>query len=344
VKLKFYFLLLSVLLVFTYTVTALLNALQHLSPETLPDQGLASAGLMILDIAICSGFLAGGCYVVFPLITSADPRQWSSIPQIWTLGLLVVIVSFFMSEPFVERIRLYLGYPLIAVALGFWLMRQFSNITPAWAELGLRVVAGELILAGILLATMPLMSNRVSYVALVVVMVMYWIFAAHSYRALSDRNQTQTLAAHWYALAVMMFLVGPGFLGAVQAVPAVFSVAQNTHLFQLAGLSVRLGAVAVLLGVANQAAAEMRGENRRVTGLIPFWLMSFGIVIAGVGMGGAGLIQVYLVHILAVSAFEMHKLAQPLYLIWCSGQGMMGVGITIYVLTFWLRRPRIFPL
>lgn len=36
---------------------------------------------------------------------------------------------------------------------------------------------------------------------------------------------------------------------------------------------------------------------------------------------------------------QVHILLRPLYVLWGIGQGLMALGIGIYILTFWLRRP-----
>ena len=166
------------------------------------------------------------------------------------------------------------------------------------------------------------------------------IFAAHSYRALSDRNPTHTLAAHWYALSLLLFLLGMGLLGAVQAAPDVTIWTIGTRLSDLQSTLILLAVVAMTLGVINQATAELRGQNRRVTGLMPFWLVAFGIIGSGLALGLAGVMQTFLERKLSVGYLDTQTLLIPLYSGWVVGLGALALGVLVYGLIFWLRRPR----
>src|SRR5262249_53395438 len=124
----------------------------------------------------------------------------------------------------------------------------------------------------------PEWMGTLGNIAVFLVPILYLIFAAHSYHALSDRNPTHTLAAHWYALSLVLFLLGIGLIGALQAAPEVHSYTTGTRLSDLQSTLTLLAVVSMSLGFINQATAELRGQNRRVTGLMPFWLVAFGIV------------------------------------------------------------------
>jgi nitric oxide reductase subunit B len=229
---------------------------------------------------------------------------------------------------------------LAAVALVFWLMHRFSSITPVWADMSLYTVAGLLALAGALvtLTTLSPDSPLLGGASAIVIALLYLIFASHSYRALSDRNATNTLAAHWTALGVLLLLLG-GVLGGLQAPVRLWTA--GTRLSDLQPTLALLAVVAIILGVVNQAAAEMRGDNRRVTGLAPFWLVAFGVIGGGLALAGAGLVQVYLERILSIGYLDTQALLEPLHALWVGGQGLFALGVGWYTLVFWLRRPRL---
>lgn len=279
--------------------------------------------------------------------------------QVWLVGLgisllaglagLIVPGDFIQAralQTLVAGMTLYVAYPLMAVALGFWLMQRFSNVTPTWADTGIYSVAGLVTAAGALLVLPPLYAleaaewvGTLGTISAVVIPVCYLIFAAHGYRALSDRNPTQTLAAHWFALALLLFLLGPGLLGALQAVPDISRYTLGTRLSDLQTTLTVFAPVALALGVANQVAAELRGHNRRVTGFIPFWLAAFGMVIAALAAGAAGVAQTYLERLLSVGYLDTQTLLVPLYTLWLGGLALAALGLVIYALTFWRRRP-----
>lgn len=330
-------LFLTILLFVTYILAMFVYALQFLSVSFIPNQTLGNLANILLDVVIIVGLIGGASYA---FTSDLEPRFNL---QIWCFGLLIMLLGLagflFREYRISHNIYLNIGCPVAIVSLGFWLMRRFSNISPTWANLGVRVVAGELALAGVLLTLAQIFPHLFGYVAAGTVPLMASIFAAHSYRALSDRNHTRTLAAHWYALGVLLFLLGAGFMGAVLSLPEVSQAVLRTHLPDLQTMLTRLAFAMILLGVANQSAAELRAVNWRVTGLMPFWLVSFGIIIGAIGLGGAGLVQIYLLSLLGMDVMWVHVLLRPLYSLWCIGQGLMVMGMVIYTITFWLRKP-----
>jgi nitric oxide reductase subunit B len=243
-------------------------------------------------------------------------------------------------------VSLYIAYPVASVALAFWLMHRFSNITPRWAEMGVNTVAGLVALAGALL-TLPMLYTLtdsdivklLGSVGVVVIPAAYLIFAAHSYRAFSDRNTNVTLSAQWLALSVLLFVIGAGILGGIGALPGIQEFTTGTQLSDLQMILIRWAVVAVLFGMFNQATAEMRGQNRRVTGLVPFWLVTFGLLGSSAALAAAGVVQVYLERLLSVGYLETQTLMIPLYTLWFIGLLLVGFGILAYALGFWARRP-----
>lgn len=290
-------------------------------------------------------------------VFSAAPRP--PVVQVWLVGWTLSLVSglFGVLTPgdFLQTralqtlsagITLYVAYPLMLVALGFWLMRRFSHITPDWADTGIYSVAGMVTLAGTLVALSPLLAlgapawmQTLGNLSAILIPILYLIFAAHAYRALSDRNPIRTLAAHWFALALLLVLLGPGLLGALQAVPSVSQWTLGTRLGDLQTTLTLFAPLAMALGVANQAAAELRGQNHRVTGFIPFWLVSFGIVFVALSLGAAGVAQTYMERRLSIGYLDVQTLLEPLYALWFGGLVLAALGAAVYALTFWRRRP-----
>jgi nitric oxide reductase subunit B len=72
---------------------------------------------------------------------------------------------------------------------------------------------------------------------------------------------------------------------------------------------------------------------------MPFWLVAFGIVGGGLALGGAGAVQVYLERILSLGYLETQTLLIPLYVGWVLGGLALALGVLVYALGFWKRRP-----
>lgn len=292
-------------------------------------------------------------------VNVALKRKWSPPEQVWLVGLaahgLALLIGLAPAPDYLHDrvlrvlavgVNTNMAYVLMALALGFWLMHRFSNITPAWADTGVIVMGGWAALAGVLV-TLPglyplgapdwlLTLGRIS---LFVIPVCYLVIAAHSYKAFSDRNPTRTLAGHWLSLGIVLLLLGPGFLGAIQALPGVMQWTVGTRLSDLQGTLTGVAALAVTLGVINQGTIELRGINRRVTGLIPFWLVAFGVIGGGLALAGAGIVQVYMERISGAGYLDVQMLVIPLYIGWAVGGVLAALGAGVYGLTFWIRRP-----
>ncbi len=303
--------------------------------------------LMLAQLVVIALFL-------FNIIASV--REWTPFAVVFSFGLLLsgltTAIALLPPADYLQDIALRalavnlnhnVAYVLMLVALGFWLMRRFSNVMPLWANEGLYTTAGLLTIGGVLISIPPLYnlgaSNALGTVTVFIVPYIALNFAGHSYRALRDRNPTETLAAHWYALALLLLLLGMGVLGALLALPGIIQWTQGTRLSDLQTTLMAIAAVAVVFGMINQVTAELREENRRITGLMPFWLVTFGILGGGFALAAAGTVQTYLERILSVGYLDTQVFIIPLYLLWIVGALLMTLGAVVYLLGFWARRP-----
>ncbi len=295
--------------------------------------------------------------LVILLILSASRQygmKWTPIGQIWFAGMTLVAACLSMNfltlsdfnltaiiHMLVSGVNTYIAQVLAAVALLYWLIGRFSTVPTSWAELSLYTVAGLLSIAGALI-TLSTLEPLVNIGALrtltaLIAPLLTLIFASHTYLAFSNRNTTNTLAAHWAALGVLL-LLGSGIVGGLLATVQLWTA--GTRLSDLQPLLASQAVVAILLGVINQAVFEMRGQARRVTGLAPFWLVAFGMIGGGLALAGAGLVQVYLERLIGISPSETQALSAPLYGLWVLGLALMMLGLALYGLIHWLRRPR----
>ena len=286
-------------------------------------------------------------------------RRRSAVLFLWSVGLMTVLVGLLfdlfpagdlIGAGVLRALALGLitniGQPLAALALLFWCMHRFSNVTLAWVTTGLHSTGGLLAIAGALITVPSLYTLGITpppgWLALLgalFVLAAWLILAAHGYRALADRNPNATLAAHWTTLALLLFLLGPALLGGLQIMPDARAYTQGTRLTDLQHTLTLLAVVAAVLATINQASAELRGRNQRVTGFIPLWLVGFGLVGATLALGGAGIAQVYLERVLSVGYLETQTLIAPLYALWTLSLLLVTLGLAAYALGFWARRP-----
>lgn len=200
------------------------------------------------------GLLGGRLYMLtadpFDPLVQAERRAFAVSVGAWTLLHALVALT-------APRFQVNIALPLLSLPLMYWLMTRFSRIDAVWARLSMRVTTLLIALAGIG------WYSGATWLALYVSPVCVLITAAHAYRAFSDQNGSRTLAAHWLALMLLLW-IGASLIGGADAA--------------LRGYWLTFAALALVLGMGSQITADWRGENRRITGLSAYWLVAFGVI------------------------------------------------------------------
>ncbi len=276
-------------------------------------------------------------------LRSGEP---STFMRCWQVGLLLSALGPALSVVSDQRFsevntafQVHVAFALCSLSIVFWLIPRFSRLSSAWARDSLRITGVLIVLGGSLISLGRLvLPAALSLPAAPLIAVCYVLLASHSARALRHRNENASLAPHWIALATIFWLVGGGFLGALSIQPGIANAMRATD---LAAAQHWLGGwanLAVVLGFVNEAAASLRGDNLRVTGYMPYWLMAFGVGLSGILQTCRGLLQIYLRDVAAVAELE---LLLPLTLVWLICLLGVAAGMALYAIGYWLRRPRI---
>lgn len=276
-------------------------------------------------------------------LRSAEP---STFMRCWQVGMLLSALSSALAVMSDQSLRganaafqVHVAFALCSLSIVFWLVPRYSSLSAAWAQESLCITAVLVFLGGSLISLgRQVLPAAVSLAAAALIVSCYILLASHSARALRNRDENASLAPHWIALATIFWLVGGGFLGALSIQPG---IAQAMRATDLAGAQHWLGgwvSLAVVLGFVNEAAASLRGDNQRVTGYIPYWLMAFGVSLSGVLQACRGILQIYLPK--AAPSAEL-ELLLPLTLVWLICLLGVAAGMALYAIGYWLRRPRI---
>ena len=273
----------------------------------------------------------------------------SAFLRVWQLGMLLVCLSLiaklFASSPWdkvLDLFRLHVAYGMSALSVAFWLMTRFSTVELEWANDGVKIVAGLLVLSGSLLSLAPLgLPAAVSISATPLIVLCYTILAGHAYRALSMRNHEMSLAPHWIAVATLFWLVAGGFLGAVSLHAGVNSAMQGTAVSDAQGWITSWVLLTIICAYLNSVACELRGGNRRVTGYVPLWLVAFGVGLSSILAAMRGVVEIYLRDEFGLERVAVIEMTQPLTLIWIICLLALAIGIMTFALGFWARRPKI---
>ncbi|QPC82830.1 hypothetical protein G4Y79_00190 [Phototrophicus methaneseepsis] len=346
---------LSLLLALLAAALDLVAATRYLPASHLPMDALTTLQSIahgLREVTLFMGFLAGGVHIVIqndprqadmPLIRRLSLQmQKDKMLQIWALGLLIVVVSTLAmlimppaAQAMLQTLRLYVGYLLAGLAIAFWLMTRFSNVVYAWALRGLRSTAVMLSAAGLLLSIAPMQPLNI--LLIIGVPLAYMIFAAHSYRALSDPNPAKTLAAHWLALGVLLLGIG-AVLATMLSLSSVQPYLTGTPWRDLQYEMMTMGLLAWVLSLLNQGVAELRAHNRRVTGFIPLWMLSASIFGGGFVLALISVVMSYGLYVFGFSAAEIQPTLVPLYLLWVGSKLVITLGLSIYSLQFYARR------
>ena len=285
--------------------------------------------------------------LLFTLMASRRNVEATVFFRLWQFGLALIVLSMLAPQLLAGRaleamgaFRLQVAFPIAGLSLMFWLMRRYSLVEEDWASDGARIVALLVFLGGSLISLgrfgLPAVA---SLGATALIPLCYIILAGHSYRALSSRDENASLAPHWVAAATLFWLVGGGFLGALSIQPAISEAMRGTDLAAAQDWLAGWVMLAIALAIVNESASSLRGDNRRVTGFVPLWLITFGAGLATITLACRGVVQIYLRDIAAVEEAAQTELLLPLTIVWIICLLAVAGGIVIYALGFWLRRP-----
>ncbi len=330
-----------------------------MSIDQMPDVRLAT-GLyrawtaLIIVTLLLSGFdfasvldIATAIVLFGYLALSLLNRQQTPFVNIWNIGVVLIISSLLARwvvtdswQIIVYLFRIQIAYMVTGISIMFWLITHWSNVRDDWARDGVMILAGCVSVSGFFITIAPLHhSSFLSIASVLIVPMCYMILAGHSYRALRDRNQNQSLSPHWIAIAVLFWLAGAGFLGTLSTH---FGFQQWLQVTRLADAQYGLmmwGVLGIVLSLTNYTATYLRGENRRVTGYMPLWLIAFGVGFGMIVRGCAGVVEIYLTHFLLMDRVTVDTLLIPLSIVWIICLLIIAIGIMIYALGFWVRRP-----
>ncbi len=276
---------------------------------------------------------------------SRAARRQSAFLRVWQIGILLIAISLpaeHWAAPnwagVISRFRIHAAYGVCGISVFFWLMTRWSRAPIEWAQDGVRIAAVLVALAGSLISIAPFgMPPLIAAIATALIPLCYMILAGHSYRALSERTANASLSPHWTALAALYWLIGGGLLGAL----GIHLRMPAGHLADAQQGLITWVMLAIVLAFVNVSATELRGDNRRVTGYVPFWLVAFGVGSATVLQVCRGVVEIYLRDVFALEAAAAAGLMLPLTLIWIICLLAVAAGILIYALGFCVRRPKI---
>jgi|GEM_PF-6547158 len=253
---------------------------------------------------------------IFTILTLISAYK-SPFTQIWGIGMVIFVgaeIMHVLEIPHLHQQLTYtLAYPLMTLAIGFWLITRFSNMAYGWVKDGLYILAVLVSVAGILLIFLPGWgTNSLAF-------IIYGMIAARSYRALTRHNDGQTLAAHWYAFSVIVLWIG--------ILPIGFGA------MDLAAFLMTFAALSMILAGVNQSVAEMRSINRRITGLLPFWCIVFGVIALGYVLSVDSILSG-----IVLDEPALEPIATPMNQIVQVSQVSIFLGMIFYALGFWARR------
>lgn len=291
---------------------------------------------LALSIALAIGTLLAAL-----LPKSADlPAR--GIQRVWRLGMslaaLSLILPHLIDSALVAALRafqLQVAFALALMSVVYWLFGCFSRVEPGWARDSLRTCSVLLLLGGGFVCAGRLgLSEPIALAAGALVFLCFVIIASHWVRAISRRDENATLSPHWLALATLLWLVN-GMLGALSIQPGIQAAMRGGELMAAQDWLAGCGLLCASLALVNQAASDLRGDNRRITGYIPFWLCGFGAALAAIFQAGRGLLQHYL------RADATAELLLPLSALWMGCLLAFAAGLLIYALGYLARKPSI---
>lgn len=313
-----------------YASVALTIALSPFGIPQVLDSGIA---LVILALVLWSARVGGG----------------STFVRVWRLGLLLVGISLpathLITGPWALALRafpLQVAYALCALSIAFWLLPRISAVTRAAAQENLPIVAVTLCFGGGLICLGHLgPPGLIGLSAAPLILISYIVLAGHLARPLRNGNENASLASHWVALATILWLVGSGLLGALGAHDGISRAMRDTEILAAREWLGGWVIVAIVLAFCNEAASSLRGDNHRVTGYVPLWLIAFGVGASFIAQLCRGVAQFTLREFAVEAALSEAEALLPFTVVWLICLLAVFTGIATYAIGFFLRRPLI---
>ena len=235
-----------------------------------------------------------------------------------------------------------MAFGLGALSIAFWLRTRYSAIDSEAAQESMRAAALPLCFGGGLISLRHMgLPALVGLAAAPLIVLCYLTLAGSLARALRERSADASLAPHWVALAALFWLVGDGLLGALMMLNGWGAAISQTD---VAAAQAWLGGwviVSIVLAFTNEAAASLRGDNRRVTGYVPLWLIAFGVGLSFIAQLCRGAAQYTLSEAAPEASVSEAALLLPITALWFICLLAAAVGIAAYALGYFLRRPHI---
>jgi hypothetical protein len=267
-----------------------------------------------MDAALITGLVAVRLYW-------SHKEPVPDVREVWNAGAILVVVGLLYAP-----LRTFLGYPLAGVAVTLWLGNRFSTMPRQWLKVAARNLTGFTLILGILMIVTPA-STAPAWATVVFNPVLVLLTLNHLYKLLAERSPSKTLAPQYVGLAAVLFALAYG-VGSLQWIP---NVPRNDTWLLLTADIARWTVAVTLLGTVNQIIAELRGGQDKVTGLLPFWTIAFGLLGGALATYSLGLIEMGDVHPLADGFRQLQRIAQY----------TVAVGLVFYMIGLWRRRVRL---
>ncbi len=300
--------------------------------------------LIIFSIAVSSTLLIIGLLVfVGPTYIQSERSRFLTI---WQVGILLCILGLILQVMFdnttsVALFLTHVAYGVVAVSITFWLISRWSHVHHSWVNDGIISVSGGVILAGLLISASQIeLFPFYGVVADIIILTCYTMLGGHHYRALRDRTNDMSLSPHWIALGTVFWL-GVGFMGVMSSQVGIHDVMQGTQLADVQLDLVYWLMIFIILGLVNYIATYLRGENRRVTGYMPLWLIGFGVGLMLIIGLCTGVVEIYLNVLIQLDSEIIRVLLIPLDITSIICQLGVTLGVIIYALGYVARRPKI---
>ena len=283
------------------------------------------------------------------LFSSGRAVPASCFMRVWQLSLLLIALSLPAVHIAFDALGAALltfqrqtAFALGALSIAFWLIPRYSVLDREWTRERLPVAALLLCLGGSLLSLVRLnLPPLFGLGAAPLILLCYIIVASHLARSLRERNANASLAPHWVALAALCWLAGAGILGPLLGQNGINAALASTEIRAAQAWLADWTIAAVVLAFVNETATSLRGDNRRVTGYAPLWLIAFGVGAAFISELCRGVAQYYLRHFGADARLSEAELLLPITAVWLICLLVVAAGIVAYALGYFARRPAI---
>ncbi len=283
-----------------------------------------------ISVVLLTGFLGLAVFYLFafykPANMTVDKYYWWWVVHLWVEGVWELIMAAFLS----------------------FLLIKLTGIDREVAEKWLYVIVGLTFLTGVIgtghhyywIGTPAFWQTWGAWFSAIEILP-FAAMVAFSFKMIGKRSRQHPnrAAVLWTVGAAVLSFIGAGIWGFMHTLPQINFYTHGTQITASHGHLAFFGAYAVIvLAMISYAVPNLRkstaGITRQKLEIFSFWTMAVSMIFIALALTGAGIVQVYLQRVLAMSYMDTQSYMKIFYVIRLFFGVTFAIGLIAYLYDF----------